>query len=65
MVNISMCQFTECEKSSSCLRILAPPDVEQVYIKFKNICGEFNQYQWYWKSPDHFIVKKEGDEQSV
>ena len=61
MANISMCQFTDCEKSSSCLRILAPPDAEQVYMKFKNICGEFNQYQWYWQAPDHFIVKKEGD----
>ena len=56
-----MCQFTDCEKSSNCLRILAPPDVEQVYMKFKNICSESNQYQWYWQAPDNFIVKKEGD----
>ena len=61
LANILMCQFIACEKSYSCLRILATPDAEQVYMKFKNICGEFNQYQWYWQAPDNFIVEKEGD----
>jgi len=54
-----MCKHYECEKSSSCLRILAPPETDQVYMRFHNICGEFNQYQWYWQAPNELIVKKE------
>ena len=41
------------------MRILAPPETDQVYMRFHNICGEFNQYQWYWQAPNELIVKKE------
>jgi len=54
-----MCQFIACEKSSSCLRILALPDVDQVYMKFKNICGEFNQWIWYWQAPNELLKKED------
>jgi len=54
-----MCKHTDCEKSSSCLRILAPPDTEQIYMKFYNICSESNSYQWFWQAPNELIAKKE------
>ena len=54
-----MCKHSECEKSSSCLRILAPPETDQIYMRFHNICSENNQYQWFWQAPDELIIKQE------
>jgi len=55
-----MCKFLECPKSSNCLRFLAQPDEEQVYMRFYNICSESNSYQWYWQAPNE-LIKKEDD----
>lgn len=49
MPNISMCQNDKCEKKETCYRYKAEPNQHyQSYALFKNICGDFNKYQWYW-----------------
>jgi hypothetical protein len=50
IADISMCQFSECEKKDTCYRYKAEPNSQyQSYMEFQNICNEKNGYQWYWK----------------
>lgn len=59
MADISMCDFAECPCSKSCYRFLAEPNPQwQTYMKFKNICNQKNDYQWYWKA-EQSVVKQE------
>ena len=44
-----MCRFTECLQKNICHRFNAIPEpIEQVYMRFHNLCFLENDYQWFY-----------------
>jgi hypothetical protein len=49
MPDIAMCDYKDCPKAKECYRFMAEPSQWKSYMEFKNICGEWNKYKWFWK----------------
>jgi len=44
-----MCRFTECLQKNICHRFNAIPEpVEQVYMRFHNLCDKNNDWYWFY-----------------
>jgi len=59
MSDITMCQYSECEKANSCRRYLDESSPEQCYARFQNICSEDNNYQYFIQASEALINKTE------
>ena len=53
---IAVCRYSDCIKSNECLRFLEKEGCE---VFFKDICGESNNYKWFWKAEQKVVVKEE------
>lgn len=58
MADLAMCLYEECPKSKECYRFKAEASEWQSYMEFKNICGEFNLFKWFWKMENSLEVKE-------
>ena len=61
MVDIGLCDHSECEKSSICRRFLHKKSSNLVYFKFKNICHKKNDWKWLMEIKQEIVVKEEGE----
>jgi hypothetical protein len=57
--DLSMCNNLSCPKYSDCYRAMCIADSWQSYIEFKNICGEWNGFQYLYPIGDKPIRKEE------
>ena len=43
-----LCEYSDCPQSMICSRFLYKGYANPVYIKFKNICDQSNDFQWFY-----------------
>jgi len=55
-MGIGLCRNKDCTFASKCLRFL---DTDGEEFNFANICGEFNEYKWFWKADQDLVVKED------
>jgi hypothetical protein len=58
MHRIVLCDNKNCSKYKECFRSMCEI-ADNVYIEFKNVCNERNNYQYYYEIGDKPIRKEE------
>ena len=55
MFDFCLCEHSDCIQSMACSRFLYKYSSNPVYIKFKNICDQSNDFLWFYGDRDKII----------
>ncbi len=58
MVRLELCNYTSCPKARECYRTVAEIGVNG-YADFKNVCGDWNNYKYFYEIGDKPVRKEE------
>lgn len=65
---IAKCENENCSKKEECARYLDESNTCTLVYRFENLCGEKNDYKWFYEQRKEEVIKKEeesGDRENL